>query len=563
MGKRKHAEESESEDSDSYRPNRFVDVEASEEEDEEEDESLSSFINEIAEEVEEDEEEEEGEEEEGEEEEEIVEKKIRRKDAAEPVEDFEELTRKLEEKYRRTDEQIEVEEVPQQLLLPNDRSPKLWLVRCLPRKEKQVVLAIMRRYLGQAEGDSQVQIFSALCNEGVSGYIYIEAYQKQQVVHAIEGVAGVFKGKISQVPTKEMIEVVTVPEMDPVIFRERNFLRIRKGKYTGDVVQVDSISQKKGMVNVKIVPRILKEEKQKLFSPDDHSAAEVYKLGKDSYIYKKDTYKNGFLIKEVPSSCLSTSPPPTQEEKKWFAPSSSKEAASVAKGEFIEVVSGGLRGASGTVISTANEEATISIDGRNVTVPLTEIRKRYSIGDEVVVFRGRRKGRVGFIVEIEGDLLKISTNGFSEEIEARTDEVRLGSEGAGDAGGDADYAKNSGKKVLRGRRDPLVNKTGSITVGEHKGRKGVVKDVFENTLRIQLVTSLKYVEAPRDGFVVERGYPQMSASGPLLKNARRGDVTPPIRSSGGSGVNEQRTGAGGGTPILEHGAEEGGYKEFE
>ncbi|KAI5188708.1 transcription elongation factor SPT5 [Nematocida sp. AWRm77] len=483
MARRKHEISSDSEE-EGYKASKFVDVEASEEEDEEdeEEESFSDFINEIAEEAESEEE-------------------SRERKPAEPLlaDDFEEYSKKVEERYATEEEQLEVEEVPQQMLLPNKRSPKLWLVRCAPKKERHAVLSITRKCMLAERADTPMHIFSVLSNESVRGYLYIEAYQKQQVLQAIEGVQGVFKSNITQVPTKEMTEALFISEIDPVMFREGNILRVCKGKYAGEAVQIEGLSQTRNMVVVKIVPREGPGEAPELFSPDNYHAGEVYKISKDSYVYKKETYRNGYLIKDMPTGYLSSVPPPVPEEKRWFEHAEALEAAAVCKGEFVEVVSGGLKGATGTVISTTPEGAQIKIGERSITLPLGELRKRYAVGEEVQVTSGRKRGKSGFIIEINNDVLKIGINGFTEEIEVRADEVKSGG-----------LAEESARKssappqMLRARKDPLVNKTGSILSGEHKGKRGVVKDVHDGMLRVQLITSLKYAQVPKEDFAVQR-----------------------------------------------------------
>lgn len=519
MAKRKRTVSSDSEE-EGFKTSKFVDVEASEEEEEEE-ESLSDFINEIAEEAESEESAASS----------VAEARTTHRPLElHPAEDFEEYSKKLEERYATEEEQLEVEEIPQQMLLPTERSPKLWLIRCTPKKEKHVVLGITRKCLAAEKAGNSLQIFSVLCNEGVKGYLYIEAYQKQQVLQAIEGVQGAFKTHIAQVPIKEMTDVLFISEVDPVMFREGNLLRLTKGKYAGDVVQIDGLSQNREMVVVKIVPRSGAGEVQELFSPDDYHPSEVYKLSRDSYVYKRETYRNGYLIKDVPTAHLSPAPPATPEETRWFTAGETSRAntGSVAKGEFVEVVTGGLKGVTGTVVGTAPEGAQLKIGERTVTIPLANLQKRYAVGEEVQVISGRKRGKSGFIIEIHQNTLKIGINDFTEEIEVKVEEVKLGSIPTGQSA-----AAPSTPALLRTRKDPLVNKMGAILAGEHKGKHGVVKDADEGLLRVQLITSLKHVQVPREDFAVQRSDSVFKEAG-REREMYRGEAaprTPPLYHS--------------------------------
>ncbi|KAI5191908.1 transcription elongation factor SPT5 [Nematocida minor] len=485
MAKRKHVVESDSEEE--FKASRFVDVEASEDESSD-NESMDDFINEIAEDVEVAEEggEEETAEEEGQE--------NYASSSSEKLEDFEEYTKTVEERYKTVDA-VEIEEIPQQLLLPTDKSPKLWLIRCAPGKEKQLVLSIIRKTM-----HSKLNIASVLANELVKGYIYIEAYQKQQVLQAIEGISGVFKSNIAQVPNKEMADVLFIPELDTVVFKKGNYLRIVKGRYAGEIGRVESIGSTKEMISMKIVPKV--NGKYKLFSAKDYAESEVYKVPDGKWVYNKDMYKDGYLLKDIPVSYLSPTPTIAREERKWFDTAENKKitGALFVKNEVVEVMYGGLKGAVGKILTVGEDEAVIKIGERKVSVSLAEIKKRYSIGDEVQVISGRKRGKHGFVVGMAGSKLMIGVNNFSEEIEVDLEEVKLSA--VPDT--EPEKAKTQLKIAGRPKRDPLVDRQGEITAGEYKGKRGTIKDVLADTFRVQLITTLKCVSVDRKDFLIHK-----------------------------------------------------------
>ncbi|KAH9386252.1 transcription elongation factor SPT5 [Nematocida major] len=480
MGKRKHSVDTDSEEE--FKASKFVDVEASED-DPSDNESMDDFINEIAEDVEvvEDEPEEEKNTEEF------------ATSSEDKLEDFEEYTKKVEERYKNVDS-LEVEEIPQQLLLPTEKSPKLWLIRCTPTKERSIVLAILRKATL-----SKLNIVSVLSNELVKGYIYIEAYQKQQVTQAIEGVFGAFKTNITQVPNKEMVDVLYLPELDPVIYKEGNYLRVIKGAYSGEIVKIDTIGASKGKIQVKILPKV--NEKYKLFDAKDYSPSEVYKMSKSTWVHKKEMYKDGYLLKELPITHMASTPMISKEEKKWFETAENRKTTGClfVKDEVVEVVFGGLKGAVGKIVVVGEEEAIILIGDKKVSVSLQEIKKRYSVGDEVQVVSGRNRGECGFVVGISKNKLMVGINSFTDEIEVEIDEVKLCS-----VPDTRPEEASSPKRIAKPKRDPLVDKQGEITSGEYKGKRGVIKDVLSNMYRVQLITTLKCINVKKRDFEIQK-----------------------------------------------------------
>ncbi|KAI5159895.1 transcription elongation factor SPT5 [Nematocida ausubeli] len=485
--KRKYAVDSDSEEE--FKASKFVDVEASENEPSD-DGSMNSFINELAEDVE-------AAEEEGPEiEASTAEEQESMEESEEEgnLDDFEEYTKTVEERYKNIDS-MEVEVTPQQLLLPNDKSPKLWLIRCAPAKEKQIVLSVLRKAFS-----NKINITAVLTNEIVKGYIYIEAYQKQAVLQAIDGIFGAFKTNITQIPNKEMADVLYIPELDPVIYKEGNYLRVIKGAHSGEIAQIDSLGTGKDKISVKLVPKI--NDKHKLFNPNDFNKSEIYKMSSSTWVYKKEMYKDGYLLKSIPVVYLTASPAITGEEKRWFSTAENKKTSGshFVKDEIVEVMFGGLKGAVGKVLVVEEENVTIKIGDKKIVVARDEIRKKYAIGDEVLVVSGRKRGKCGFVVGISDNKLMIGINNFTEEIEAEIEEVVLSS--VPDA--QQERPKIQGKIPSRGKRDPLVDRQGEITAGEYKGKRGTIKDVLPASYRIQLITTLKCITVKKTDFEIHR-----------------------------------------------------------
>lgn len=164
---------------------------------------------------------------------------------------------RLKRLYGRSDtyRERQTEEIPQQFLLPNVSSPKLWVVKCRIGKERDIVFNLMRKYLMNEYQDSPLVIQSAIWRENLKGYFYVEAYKQAHVQQAIDKVNGVFSSKISLVPIKEMVDVLTISKKESTL-KIGSWVRVKRGKYQGDLAQVIDVIDSNEVVRVKLIPRI-------------------------------------------------------------------------------------------------------------------------------------------------------------------------------------------------------------------------------------------------------------------------------------------------------------------
>ncbi|KAG0418663.1 Transcription elongation factor SPT5, partial [Dictyocoela roeselum] len=226
----------------------------------------------------------------------------------EPASDWTTFTEQLERKYKdlpddesdyESQESCAVEEEQsQQALIPNISSPKLWLCRVRPGKEKNVIAQLYEKIFRKSEvvdddfkgslgvdtntdskGDPngepnngasmkrEIRIFSAIFKETLPGYIYVESFTQQAVIDAFEGIGNVNKVRISAVPLSEMTDVLQVKKSNLEHVQIGDYARIRRGKYKNDLCVVTAVDNTE-LVGVKIVPRL--GGKQELFNPRDH-----------------------------------------------------------------------------------------------------------------------------------------------------------------------------------------------------------------------------------------------------------------------------------------------------
>lgn len=389
------------------------------------------------------------------------------------VKSFSQFTQELEEKYESTKqrsqdldvmaESDDVLEMPSQsMLLPTFQSPLLFLVRCKTGKEKDVVLKLY-------ENIKDRDICSIIHKEGLKGYVYIEAFKKQDVEDLLLTVRNVSRRKLSVVPFKEMVEAISYKKS--IIVGE--FARIKGGKYKGDLVQI--LENFEDVVNVKAVPRI--ESCKKVFDPNEHRNEIVAQDG--GFYFNRDFYKDGFLIKIMLKNNLDFDVEPTFAELQELN----------LKGSFnindpIKIAKGDLKNLVGTVESVNGNIAVISSNNKKYEVNLDEIEKHYVPGQEVSY-----KGENGVVLKVQDKMVILGVDCFTRELECPISEIKPAV---------PEKKMTSVEPLkLKIRRDPLVNKHVRIIGGDFKGLSGTVKDAFQEKCIIQLRSNLKHVTVDR------------------------------------------------------------------
>jgi transcription elongation factor SPT5 len=389
----------------------------------------------------------------------------------EPRRDWAKFTEELEQRYADIpdDEELEeaVEEIKQSQLIPRATSPRLFIVRVKRGAEREILMRIIH---------NKSWICSAVCKDGLKGYLYVEAFQKQHVVDSLESLRGVNKSKISVVPQKEMIEALTYQAEEGL----GGWGRIKKGKYRSDLVQV--LESGGDMAKIKAVPRI--EGERKLFKPEDYKD-EVIVRANGYCVYRRDMYVDGFLIKDVLRSSVDFDVEPTFEELEEF-----KQHSPVSVGDKVRVTKGELIGTRGVVEGIRGFMASIRADGRTLDVQTSTLSKTYDVGEEVSYKNGN-----GVVVKVEGSSCVVAIRDFTEEVVADVSELNKPVP-------DISAATESAVRLPGFVRDPYINKEVQIRAGDYKGYNGVVKDVYRNTCRVQLNSNLRFVNVERTDLVL-------------------------------------------------------------
>lgn len=165
----------------------------------------------------------------------------------------------------------------------------------------------------------------------------------------------------------------------------------------------------------------------------------------NAYVFGQDTYRNGFIEKDIKTSALITEDVnPSLEEITMFAKQDGTESAdgsleanidlsiisNAAKkaaitvlqpGDHVEVFEGEQSGVHGSVDSITNEIATLRVEGfdlegQRVEVPAKSVRKRFRIGDHVKVMSGKNQDETGLVVSVEDNIVTFISDMTNKEV---------------------------------------------------------------------------------------------------------------------------------------------------
>ena len=384
--------------------------------------------------------------------------------------------------------------VPRRLLLPSVDDPSIWGVRCKPGKEKEVVFAIFKRIEERRSGKNPMPIISALERGGtMAGYVYIETRRQADIIPALEGIMNVYpRTKTILVPIKEMPDLLRVRKTETL--QPGGYVRLKRGKYQGDLAQIDEVESNGLEVSLRIVPRldygltddphaplengqgekrkrpaafnVKTRPPQRLFSEAEAKRKHAKFLiavtnlaDRKEFSYLNETYINGYLHKDFKINHLQTEDVnPTLEEVTKFtagdedgnenldltALAASLKANTTSDnflpGDMIEVYDGEQRGVFGRATAVRGDIVTLNVTegelkGQNIEVPIKSLRKRFKEGDHVKVIGGSRfRDEVGLVVRIKNDQVTLVSDLSMQEITVFSKDLRVASD-TGVAGG--------------------------------------------------------------------------------------------------------------------------------
>ncbi|KAG0330398.1 transcription elongation factor spt5 [Dissophora globulifera] len=396
--------------------------------------------------------------------------------------DLEEQAARLKERYGRRDYaprrafQGQQEDIPQQLLMPDVASPHLWMVRCKPGKEKDLVFSLMRKFFDTEYSAQPLEISAVFSREALKGYVYIECRRQANVQTALNGLNNVFASKLTLVPIGEMTDVLKVKHKESDM-RPGTWVRVKRGKYAMDLAQILDIADSGDTAKVKLIPRLDMTPRldaplagsnkrkpvnsvlagrppPKLFNAREAEKADKLNKptsrGRGVFVWNNDVFRDGYLEKDMKiSSLITENINPTLDEIQKFAKGGiddedggldlsavalSAMGASVTShfqpGEKVEVTEGELKHVHGVVDSVSSDMIMVrpladDLKGNVLKFPPTQLRKLFKEGDHVKVVNGKFKDETGLIIKIEDSVVTIVTDLNVKDIQVFSKDLQM------------------------------------------------------------------------------------------------------------------------------------------
>ncbi|XP_010530229.1 PREDICTED: putative transcription elongation factor SPT5 homolog 1 isoform X1 [Tarenaya hassleriana] len=475
-------------------------------------------------------------------------------------EDVEDLERRIQERYSRHHAEYDEEatDVEQQALLPSVRDPKLWMVKCVIGREREVAVCLMQKFIDRG---SDLQIRSVIALDHLKNYIYVEADKEAHVKEAIKGMRNIFHSqKILLVPIREMADVLSV-ESKAIDLSRDTWVRMKIGTYKGDLAKVVDVDNVRQRVTVKLIPRVDMQAlanklegrevvKKKAFVPPPRfmnidEARELHipvERRRDPITgeYFENIggmqFKDGFLYKTVSMKSITAQniTPSFDELEKFNKPSENGESniASLStlfanrkkghfmKGDAVIVIRGDLKNLKGWVEKVDEENVHIKpeMKGLPKTVALNErdLCKYFEPGNHVKVVSGTHEGTTGMVIKVDQHVLIILSDTTKEDIRVFADHVVESSEVTTGATKIGDYElhdlvlldnlsfgiiirlENEAFQVLKGVPDrPEVALVKLREIKCKIEKKSDAQDRYKNTISVKDV--VRVIEGPSKG----------------------------------------------------------------
>ncbi|KAI9889093.1 MAG: transcription elongation factor spt5 [Vezdaea aestivalis] len=309
--------------------------------------------------------------------------------------------------------------VPQRLLVPDVNDPGIWSVRCKPGKEREVLFALMKRVEERAETKDPIQLCSAFERGGtMAGHLYIEADNLNDVKSALEGISNVYpRSQTFLVPVKEreaLLKTRKSKELDLGAY-----VRIKRGKYAGDLAQVEEIEQNGLEVRIRLVPRLDYGLQEDLNGPAYENGANGTPKRKRIGAAKGasgSTRPPAKLFSEVEARKKHSkflTPAPPHDKKHWTYLGESYEFGFLVKDFRLQHLQTEDVGATleevSQFVSTSGEDGAEHLDlsALAATIKDANISGGYLPGDTVEVYDGEQQGVWGKALTVHGDIVKI------------------------------------------------------------------------------------------------------------------------------------------------------------
>eukprot|EP00835_Amoeboradix_gromovi_P006565 NODE_799_length_4136_cov_0.244488.p1 type:complete len:907 gc:universal NODE_799_length_4136_cov_0.244488:118-2838(+) len=384
----------------------------------------------------------------------------------EPEMDAEAIAARLEAKYggQQYDEQqyfapeggiSNMKYYPRSLLMPERNDPSLFVVKCVPGREAAIILNLSK---------APQRILSCFYRDHIKGYIYIEAYQKQHAVQAVEHIPYVFK-KCTVVPLQEMPQCLRDNKEENVI--QGAWIRCKRGKYKMDIARIVAVSPSRESVRIQLIPRLdlseveldengkkiksLTRPKARKFEIKDvpsYLKKQITRNNRGYFVLNNDSFKDGYLEKEIKVSNIILDARPTRKEISDFYNKLGQtdfqiddqtidqlragEQSLVKAGDLVCVFRGELLNLKVQVESVERRLAKTRLlhdiengPSRNSILhfPVDDLRKTFDKGSHVKLLAGAHVHETGLVIESTVSEVIVLLDGVYEQIKVSPHEL--------------------------------------------------------------------------------------------------------------------------------------------
>ncbi|KAI8611142.1 hypothetical protein BC830DRAFT_1142403 [Chytriomyces sp. MP71] len=480
--------------------------------------------------------------------------------------DAEEQARRFKEKYAhhgyRSTAYRPSENVASRMLLPSINDPSLWLVRCRQGYEKNLVIQLWRKFMDN-EATAKMNILSILTRENLPGYLYIEARDKKSVDFAIDKVTGIYAQTVKVIPVEDMVACLRIQKKQGVDVKEGGWVRVKKGRYAGDLGKILEVLDGGAALRIKLIPRfdynkddhplragekrkVTSIPPQKLFNPEHVKGWQKNTYG--GYIYQNEVIDaDGYIEKDQKLSTLELEKVnPTLEEITRFqggnlndrgaggdldavAAQAAGSSSDFSVGDNVEVWRGDLKDVTGRVVSLDTEFVSIRPKDAQLGVlriDAKDLRKRFDEGDHVKVIHGNYIGETGMVIKIAGNVATVLSDSTRKTIQVFTKDLRGRHESSAASSQQSLYDIDDAVQINASDSGVVIKvENGVLSVMNQFGN--VVKVPQQQILRKVDNKNMRATEsqgrtlAPKDGVLV---------TDPAKNSQRRGSVIHIFRS---------------------------------
>jgi transcription elongation factor SPT5 len=263
-------------------------------------------------------------------------------------------------------------------------------------------------------------------NRRLPGRIYIEASSTEKIRAVCENITDVYlRRKWVPVPWNDRAKLRNYKEKKPT-YEIGDWVRIRKGLYKGDIALVGSISHRRDDIKLGLLARINMDPKYKrkagksfsrpprhIFNPKTFSDlfgedSVTLQPGERIHTFRNMQFRDGLLLKWFSPLSFEKSKP-SSDELAFFerCPGAKYWTIPLEAGERVRILTGEMAGQIGYIISVLGEQLEVVLEtppegGPDIfcLTPEQSIRE-LRVGDDIIVQRGRDRGKTGVIILFE------------------------------------------------------------------------------------------------------------------------------------------------------------------